>query len=199
MTRLKTTMLSNPRMIAALIATIFSNQSHADCTATGVATYNCAGVSVNSVPLTGTLTLDNAAGNVTFSNQPNNKIVNDRTLDSGGEMNLLQTNGSNNVLINNLGILKSGRGVIYATDADGNVLTDGTGAQLYDLVSEQVFNLDGTPFLVNGQITFQDVVVYRTDADGNILTDGTGLPIEQSPAFLIDPTKFSNNGAGQQV
>jgi len=183
-------------MIAALIATIFSNQSHADCTATGVATYNCAGVSVNSVPLTGTLTLDNAAGNVTFSNQPNNKIVNDRTLDSGGEMNLLQTNGSNNVLINNLGILKSGRGVIYATDADGNVLTDGTGAQLYDLVSEQVFNLDGTPFLVNGQITFQDVVVYRTDADGNILTDGTGLPIEQSPAFLIDPTKFSNNGAG---
>jgi len=197
MLKLNTNLFGNQRIIAALIAAIFSNQSHADCSATGPASFNCSGESAVNVPLTGNFTLDNAAGDTTFNNTANNKIVNDRTLDNGGDMNLLQTNGSNSVLINNRGKLDAGRGVVYATDADGNTLYDGTGAQLYDLVPEQVFNLDGTPFLVNGHIVFQDVVVYRLNPDGSIQTDGTGLPIEQAPAFLIDPTAFTNDGAGR--
>lgn len=114
-------MYGKKRVIVAAVGFAVSSPSQAICVATGASTYNCDGVSVNNVPLTGTVTLDNAAGNVTLTNEANVNINNDRSADIGGTMNTLLTNGSGNFELTNKGTIRGGRDAVY--DLDGNEVT----------------------------------------------------------------------------
>ena len=165
------------KQIAVAISTIFgfglialSLSAYADCVDNGGGNFTCSGNSINSVPITGNVTLDNTTDAVNLNNQPNIKIINDHNAITQDTMSTMQTNGNNSATVDNSGNITVNRGDLVVSEEI--------------IVSYDVYDDNGnlvTPAVIIPAVIEPGLIIDRSafsaDGNGQLLNNGASIGV----------------------